>query len=245
MIRVLPLLALLATPAVAAPSWDWQLTAPFDLTRAVEVMDIDPQNHTQSEINALKARGVKLICYLSVGTWENWRGNPPPDAVLGKQLPDWPDERYLDIRRHDILLPIMTERFERCKAAGFDAVEPDNMDLHSNDSGFPLTSEDTAEYVTLLAARAHALGLEIGQKNAPDLAATLVPLMDFAILESCFEYGWCQQFQPYIDARKPVFAAEYSRPRPKQCEAAARYGVSLIYKDRDLTRRLRTCEDVK
>ncbi|EBA07174.1 endo alpha-1,4 polygalactosaminidase [Sagittula stellata] len=234
--------ASLATPAAAQPTWDWQLTEPFDLSRAVEVMDLDPQNHPQADIDALKARGVKLICYVSVGTWEAWRPLDVPGDVLGKTLPDWPDERYLDIRRHDVLLPVMTDRFRRCADAGFDAVEPDNMDAHLNDSGFALTPDDTRDYVALLAESAHALGLEIGQKNAPDLAAALAPTLDFAILESCHEHGWCDAFAPYVAAGKPVFAAEYRAPDAGACAAAEAAGLSLIFKDRDLTATYGTCQ---
>lgn len=242
-------LLLLASPVAAqqmnVPTWDWQLTEPFDLSRDVMVMDLDPQNHEQSEIDAVKARGVTLICYLSVGTWENWRPLAVPETVLGKTPENWPEERYLDIRRHDVLLPLMTERFQACKDAGFDAVEPDNMDVYTNDSGFPLTAEDAADYASLLAARAHAMGLQIAQKNAPELAPRLAPVMDFAILESCFEYGWCGAFQPYADAGKPIFAAEYRAPDATSCTQATDYGISLIFKDTDLTRQFATCEDVK
>ena len=33
----------------------------------------------------------------------------------------------------------MDSRIAACRAKGFDAVEPDNVDGYANDSGFPLT----------------------------------------------------------------------------------------------------------
>ena len=230
----------------AGPSWDWQLTEPYDLTRAVDVISLDPYNHDPKEIAALKARGVKLVCYVSVGTWEPWREDAGefPEEVLGKPLPYWPDERYLNVRRYDLLLPIMTKRLERCAALGFDAVEPDNIDLASNDNGLDLPQEVVLEYITLLAARAHALGLEVGQKNAPELVPDLIGFMDFAVVESCFHYGWCEAILPYVVSGKPVFAAEYTDADTDfdaACAWGAEHGVSFIRKDRDLTSYREAC----
>ena len=47
-----------------------------------------------------------------------------------------------DIRRWDVLEPLLAARFKTCKDKGFDAVEPDNVDGYSNGSGFPLTATD-------------------------------------------------------------------------------------------------------
>jgi len=47
-----------------------------------------------------------------------------PDAVKGDSN-GWSGERWLDIRRLDVLGPIMQRRLDLCKQKGFDAVEPD------------------------------------------------------------------------------------------------------------------------
>ena len=48
-----------------------------------------------------------------------------PKIVLGASN-GWPGEKWLDIRRTDILLPIMHDRMQNwCKDKGFDAIEPD------------------------------------------------------------------------------------------------------------------------
>jgi hypothetical protein len=56
--------------------------------------------------------------------------------VVGKELPDWPGEHWLDVRRLDVLGPILERRLDLCRQKGFDAVEPDNVDAYANDSGF-------------------------------------------------------------------------------------------------------------
>jgi hypothetical protein len=236
-------LLLAPVPAFAfsvGDSWDWQLTEPADLNRSVQVLDLHPDLVTPEDLAALKTKGIKTICYVSVGTLE--RTSPDradfPQEVVGKTYDDWPDEKFLDIRRLDILLPLMTARFESCKAMGFDAIEPDNMDVHDNDSGFPVTVGHTVAYVRLLAATARGMGLMIGQKNVPDLTEDLFDAFDFAIAESCYQDRSCKSYVAYVEAGKPVFDAEYT-DRPihfsKACAIGRKYGISMILKDRDLT----------
>lgn len=238
----------LAAPAAAepGPTWDWQLTAPFDLSRRVAWYDLDPDNHTRAQIQALVARGVTPICYVSVGTLENYRDDVAdfPRSVIGKVYDDWPDERFLDIRKRAVLLPLMRARFERCKAMGFKAIEPDNQDVHINDSGFPITAADSVAYISALADMAHRMGMQIGQKNVPELTPRLVDKMDFVITEGCFDDGWCGRVMPYRRAGKPVFAAEYTDTRVDFAAACAwgkARGFSFILKRRDLDSALRVC----
>ncbi|WP_209017069.1 endo alpha-1,4 polygalactosaminidase [Roseibium aggregatum] len=232
----------------AGDSWDWQLTEPADLNRAVQVLDLHPDLVTPEDLAGLRARGIKTICYVSVGTLERTAPDRAafPKDVVGKIYGDWPDEKFLDIRRLDVLLPIMTARFQRCKEMGFDAIEPDNMDVHHNDSGFPVTAKHSIAYVRLLAATAHGIGLKIGQKNVPDLTGDLVDSLDFAIAESCYQDRSCKSYLAYADAGKPVFDAEYT-DRPihfsKACTVAEKYGLSMILKDRDLTAPALWCPD--
>ena len=64
-----------------------------------------------------------------------------PAAVLGNDYPGWPGEKFVDIRAKAVR-DIMAKRFDVCKQKGFDGVEPDNMDVYGNRSGFPLTEQD-------------------------------------------------------------------------------------------------------
>lgn len=217
-------------------SWDIQLQAPLDLAVPVAALDLDPDEVTAAEVAALAARGVTTLCYVSVGTVEDWRADAGnfPAASIGKAYEDWPGERFLDIR-DPALLPIMRARFERCAAMGFAAVDPDNIDLHINDTGFPLGPGDVVRYLAALADIAHGLGLGIGQKNAGDLTGALAPLVDFAVTENCLHDGWCAQMAPLIRQGKPVLAVEYRPVGPAACEGAAAAGLSVVVKDRRLT----------
>ena len=246
-----PLAALLAglfcAPALAqgipaGSSWDWQLQAPLDLAVAVDVLGLDPDEVSRDDIAALTARGVTTICYVSVGTWEDWRDDAGafPAAALGNAYDGWPGERFLDVRVPE-LLPIMAARFRRCAEMGFDAVEPDNIDLHINDTGFGLGAGDVVTYFAALSGIAHDLGLMIAQKNAGDLTADLAPLADFAMTENCLEDGWCGDVAAYPATGRAVLAAEYVRRSDRRCEAAAGLGISVIFKRRELTSWRRTC----
>ncbi len=149
---------------------------------------------------------------MSAGSREDWRpdaGQFPPE-LLGKDYEGWPGEKWLDIRRIDLLAPILRARLDLCKAKGFERVEPDNIEIHDNDTGFPITYQDQLAYARWLADEAHARGLAIGLKNAPDMVADALPFFDFAITEDCYHQGWCDQVLPFIAAGKPVFAAEYT-----------------------------------
>ncbi len=228
-------------------SWDWQLSEPVQ-PPDVSIFGTDPDAVTPEMIKQLGAAGVYTICYVSVGTVEKYRDDAGvfPSTVIGKTYGDWPDEKFLDIRHLDILLPIMKARFERCKAFGFHAVEPDNMDVFDNDSGFPLTRADGLRYIRALAEMAHRLGLGIGQKNVPELTGELVDTLDFVIAESCFQDGWCDEVTAYIRAGKLILDAEYTdEPINWQgaCERAQKMGILMILKDRDLHAGGQSCNE--
>src|SRR5690242_925078 len=125
-------------------------------------------------VDAIHARGGHAICYVSAGSWENWRADAGsfPAAVKGKTN-GWPGERWLDIRRIGILAPIMEKRVAACARGGFDAVEWDNVDGYTNDTGFPLTARDQLAYNVRLANMAHAHGLSVALKNDLDQLGAL------------------------------------------------------------------------
>ncbi|MEK7311763.1 MAG: endo alpha-1,4 polygalactosaminidase [Chloroflexota bacterium] len=227
---------------IPAPNttWQWQLTdPPVDQSFDVDVYDIELFDNDASVVAALHAQGRKVICYVSVGSWEDWRPDKDqfPPEVIGKDYKGWPGEKWLDIRRIDVLGPIMQARLDQCKAKGFDAVEPDNIDGYTNDTGFPLTYEDQLNYNIWLANESHARGLSIGLKNDPEQAAGLVAYFDWALTEDCFAEGWCEQMLPFIEAGKAVFAAEYIDTGiglEEFCPQAQAMKLSAILKNREL-----------
>ncbi len=229
-------------------SWDWQLSRPLDLSVDVNILDIDPDLVTRQQVRELKKKGIYLICYVSVGTWEKWRKDARafPRRVLGRKYDEWPDERFLDIRRLRILVPLMRARFRRCKRMGFDAVEADNIDLHENRTGFRITRRHVLRYMRILSRVAHKMGLAIAQKNAPDLAEPLSRFMDFAVTESCYADGWCSDMYSYLEKGRAVLDAEYrdNRPNMRQaCSFAHMLGISMILKNRDLDAWRRDCAE--
>ncbi|HUH97353.1 MAG TPA: endo alpha-1,4 polygalactosaminidase [Anaerolineales bacterium] len=228
-------------------TWQWHISEPpVETSVAAQVFDIDLFDNDSAVIDVLHALGRKVICYMSVGSWEDWRpdrGQFPPE-VLGRDYDGWPGERWLDVRQIERLAPVMRARFDRCRAMGFDALEPDNMEVHDNDTGFPITYEDQLRYARWLADEAHSRGLAIGMKNAPDSVKDLLPHFDFAITEDAFVQGWAEEMRPFIQAGKPVFAAEYDDTGvdfPAACRRARELGFSLIQKHRILTAWRLTC----
>ena len=227
--------------------WDWQLTEPFDLDVNVETLVLDADSFSAEQINSLLDRGVKPICYISVGTREDYRDDASyfPAEVIGKQLGDWPDEVYLDIRQQDIVMPIMKARINRCKSLGFQGVEADNIDLHNNDTGFDIGIPEVITYATALARYAHEIGMEIGQKNAPDLAPLLVKYFDFMMVESCFEWDFCSETGPYLDVGKPVLAVEYTESDQNWddiCTRAKALGLHMLIKNKEITAGGQACQ---
>jgi hypothetical protein len=156
-----------------------------------------------------------------------------PAEVLGK-TDGWPGERWLDIRRIDVLEPIMAARFDVCAQKGFDAVEADLVDGYSGDTGFPLTAADQLTYNRMLAGLAHHRGLSIGLKNDLGQIPDLVTEFDFAINEQCVEYQECDTLTPFIDAGKAVFHVEYNRPNAEFCPTTTALRFSSMRKNRQL-----------
>ncbi len=228
-------------------TWQWQLDQlPVNQSFDVDMYDIDLFDNEASVVAALHAAGRKVICYISVGSWEDWRPDKDqfPTEVIGKAYEGWEGEKWLDIRQIDLLAPIMQARFDQCKAKGFDGIEPDNIDSYTNNTGFPLTYDDQLKYNLWLAKEAHARGLSIGLKNDGEQVADLLPYFDWALTEDCFADGWCEQMMPFVAAGKPVFAAEYTDTEisfNQFCSLAKTLKFSGLLKTRDLNAWQKVC----
>jgi hypothetical protein len=224
-------------PAIWRPApnttWQWQLTTPVDLSVPAQMYDIDLFNNGAEVVSAVHASGRRAVCYLSAGTWEPGRPDSGafPAAVLGSAVSGWPDERWLDIRRLDILGPIMERRLDLCRARGFDGVEPDNVDGYGNGTGFPLSAADQLAYNRFLVSAAHARGLSIGLKNDLEQVAELQPIYDWALDEECFANSECQLLQPFVQAGKAVFNVEYDLDPASFCPQARSMGFMSMRKE--------------
>jgi hypothetical protein len=218
-------------------TFQWILQGAVTPRAAATVYDIDGFDNSAAVVAKLHAANKHVVCYIDVGTWENWRPDAGnfPKWVLG--LPNgWPGERYLDIRQLSVLKPIMTARLKMCQTKGFDALEPDNMDSYQAKTGFPLTARDELTYVDWLIGKAHGLGLSIGEKNDPSQVGSLEPKMDWALLEECFYDQYCGAFRAYVADDKAVFDTEYLSDTGTtkflhiDCPAAVKYHYSMELK---------------
>ncbi|MFF6956803.1 endo alpha-1,4 polygalactosaminidase [Streptomyces sp. NPDC008317] len=215
----------------ARTPWQWQLSGTVDTSVDVPVYDIDGFENGAEVVRTLHAAGRKVICYINVGAWESFRPDSGkfPASVRGEG-DGWDGERWLDIRRVDVLRPLMAARFDMCREKGFDAVEPDLMDGYANTTGFPLTAAQQITYNRMIADLAHERGLAVGLKNDVGQVATLVRYFDFAVNEECAQYDECAQMAPFIAADKPVFHVEYKLKTGQFCSQARKLGLSSMVK---------------
>ncbi|KAL2684950.1 hypothetical protein Neosp_006043 [[Neocosmospora] mangrovei] len=191
-----------------------------------KVWDID-MGHAQEFPNMIPRLKASKLSTRSLQDWDDDKSKFPKE-VIGHSLsyPYDDEEWYLDIRDSRVL-DIQKARLDIAAKIGCDAVDPDNVDAWQQDdedpTGFKLKSSDYTNYLKNLAKYAHSIKtkdgqpLLVGQKNAPEIAEDLVSTLDFAVLESCRgnsdpnEESWpfCEDFQTYIDAGKPVLQIEY------------------------------------
>ncbi|MFH8343436.1 endo alpha-1,4 polygalactosaminidase [Streptomyces sp. NPDC018045] len=211
--------------------WQWQLTGKLDLSVDAPVYDIDGFRHEASTVADLHKRGRKVICYVSVGAYEDFRPDARhfPKGVIGEDN-GWEGERWLDVRRLDVLRPLLAKRFDMCRDKGFDAVEPDNVDGYKNETGFDLTAEDQLAFNRMIAKLAHDRGLSVGLKNDLDQIPQLVGDFDFAVNEQCAQYDECAKMTPFIEAGKAVFHVEYELPASRFCASTNRLRLSSMQK---------------
>lgn len=192
---------------------------------------------------ATPAAGLYNVCYVNgLQAQENeaadWLANNP-DLILrdngGQPVVDrdW-NEMLLDVSsaaKRERLATIVGGWIAGCAEAGFDAVEIDNLDSYAR-SGGRLREDDAVLFLALLSARAHALGLAIGQKNATELAPRRRELgTDFAVAEECSRYDECEAYITAYGAN--VLMIEYRRA-DYQKGCAAHPDFSIVLRDVDL-----------
>jgi hypothetical protein len=227
-------------PAVALPPagapWDYQIGEPYALHDETEVVARDRE--------AEPASGAYSICYVNAFQAQphelGWWTDTHPDLLLRDAAGDlvvdgaW-DEVLLDIStpdRQQALAGIVGDWVDGCAAAGFDAVEPDNLDSYTRSEGL-LTQSDAVTFATLLAERAHAAGLAIAQKNDADLAPRADAIgFDFALVEECGRWDECDAYTAVYGPL--VFVVEY-RDQDFAAACAGWPDLSVVWRDREVT----------
>lgn len=228
-------------------SYQIQYDGKLDLNVAADVYDLDMFDTPAKVVARLHRMGRRAMCYVDVGTWENWRPDADefPKSVLGHRDGHWKGERWLDVRQTAVLEPIMGRRLDRCRKKGFDGVDPDNLDGYQNRTGFPITYQEQLAYDTWIAKAAHDRGLTADQKGDNGQVKDLVKVFDFAVVEQCYAQGWCDQFAVYTKTNRLVVDVEYFHNRTrfvnKTCPDTAKYDENAILKRLELTAWIVTC----
>ncbi|MFJ1703674.1 endo alpha-1,4 polygalactosaminidase [Kitasatospora sp. NPDC088346] len=223
-------------PPTPHVGFDYQIGGPYQPSAGVGAVSRDR--------SAPPAAGLYNVCYVNAfqaqpdatGWWESnhpalllrdAQGRPVMDE-------DW-GEALLDVSTADKrtqLAGVVGGWIDDCAAKGYQAVEPDNLDSYER-SGGRLDKSHNAAFAKLLAARAHADGLAIGQKNTTDLTAQRAAIgFDFAVSEECGHYDECGGFASAYQNR--VFVIEYGAADfAKTCKA---FGgtLSVVQRDRDV-----------
>ncbi len=234
------------TPArwTPRPGATWQIQYEGDIDTSVEadVYFLDGEDTSAATVAALKAAGRRTVCYLNAGAVEVWRSDKKAfrAPLVGAAMSGWDGERWLDIRKTATLLPIMRARMERCRAKGFDGVDPDNVQGYAEKTGFPLTADDQLRYNRALADTAHSLGLAFGLKNDIEHIPELADTLNFAVNEECAQYHECGAYELIVQRNKPVFHVEYKGTLASVCAASPK-GFSTILKTTDLTASREAC----
>jgi hypothetical protein len=95
-----------------------------------------------------------------------------------------------------------------------------------------------------LASAAHSRGMAIGIKNGAGMVKDLVSDFDFAITEDAFYYDFANDMIPFVNAGKPVLAAEYTDMKGNFnafCVKSKALRFSTILKNRALEAFVKFC----
>ncbi len=203
-------------------SWEWILPTeelPSDPPE-VDYLGLDGLDVSASYVSTAAGRGTSSWCYLSVGSVEEWRDDYDDflaldeaetgagrEGIIGNGYSGWADEWWLNVGAYEVFMPLMEARLDVCVEKGFDLVEYDNMEIDP-DPGFDTSPAEVVAYVEALLDATEQRGLGAIHKNATDLME-LEPRFEVLLLEDCVLWDFCDEAQPYLDAGKPVFNAEY------------------------------------
>ena len=101
-------------------------------THSLSVINLDLFDVSASQITQLHKMGVKVICYFSAGSYEDWRADAGsyPKAIIGPSYDGWDGENWLNLAGWEngtpgssALKDIMVKRLDMAKSKGCDAVD--------------------------------------------------------------------------------------------------------------------------
>ncbi|WP_236145876.1 endo alpha-1,4 polygalactosaminidase [Verrucosispora sp. SN26_14.1] len=224
-------------PAASARhwQWQWQLRGELDPEVPANVFVLDPVATTAAQTAVLRARDSRLVCQVHVGSVhpDDPDSSRYPAEVRGATSTGT-DRTWLDVRRWDVLRPVLADRFRLCRGKGFGAVLLADADGYAQRSGFPLDFDHQLRFNRQVAALARTLDLSPGLLGALPQVAALAPDLDFAVDEECVRLARCEKLLPLVDAGKPVFHVEYTGDTTDFCVTSVGYGFASIRKHRTL-----------
>lgn len=213
-------------------TWQIQLSGTLDTSIDAKVYTADIET-SASAIRTLHSAGRIVLCYFSAGTMENFRDDASrfPAESLGSSLPNYPNERWIDVR-HPTVRAIMQDRVTQAARADCDGIHPSGLAAYGASTGLGFTRADQLAYNRWLAAAAHDVGLSIGLVEG-DTALTqeLQPDFDWTVVWSCLATN-CPSAAPFVSARKAAFFIEYGDAAKvaEVCPKAKDLGLSAIIK---------------
>ncbi|WP_306214814.1 endo alpha-1,4 polygalactosaminidase [Actinoplanes sp. RD1] len=225
-------------PPPADATFDYQIGGAYTPPAGVTVVSRDRE--------ATPAAGTYTICYVNAFQVqpgdESWWQAHHDDLLLkdksGKYVidEDW-DEMMLDFStdaKRTALTEIVGEWIDGCAAAGFRAIESDNLDSYTRSQKL-LTQEQALAYATALNSRAHAQGLAAGQKNTAELTSTDARKagFDFAVAEECADFDECDAYTATYGSN--VIVIEYSRSGFAKACSSVGGTLSVVLRDVDVT----------
>lgn len=88
----------------------------------------------QAVVDELHGKGKGVVCYISIGTVEDWREDSAefPSSAIGGGVDGWAGEKWLDVNNAQVR-EVMSARVQKAKGMNCDAVEPDNMMVRIRD----------------------------------------------------------------------------------------------------------------
>lgn len=188
------------------------------------IIDVDGINNTAADVAELHSLGYHVICYMEVGTAGNYGGayttyynELSAAGDLGNKLSGYP-EKFININAPSAVSIVESIINDQCAGKGFDAVETDLDETfggNEGNTGFTITQANEVSYLTTLSSYMHSLDLGWIAKDVDDTGSqsfvnSVEPMADAVITEQCQQYGTCSLLQPFVNAGKAVFDAEYT-----------------------------------
>ena len=116
-----------ATAGAPTVPWQYQLQGPVDTGVDAGTFVVDGFDVDEATVADLHRRGRTVICYINAGAVENWRPDAAryPAEVVGIELDGWKGERWLDVRRLDVICSRSSRSGSTCAGSkGFTGSRP-------------------------------------------------------------------------------------------------------------------------